>query len=392
MDFSDIDITKVLFSAIPERFQDFPPSDFEDFICQLYRDSGHTVEQTKYSGDFGADLILDRETDCTVVQIKRYAEKNKVGVQDVNQVIGSKEYYKAERCIVVTTSSFTPQAAKLCLKADVTMLAWEGLLELISDTYLDGLSYLSFYRTQLTENSLVDGAFEPPPAQVNSTIDSSLEIKIVLFGTGMRTAEKHSKNVCAIAVRVTNNSERNIHVDFYPPDYITPEGRQLQSLGHWEGEFADGVIYSGANVTPAFTFLEGSLPELRVGSKLVLKLSVNDEPVVRHFLDIESLDGIKTSREADPTTEPSGGMCFIATVLYGVDSPQYRELTFFRDNVLRRYLLGRLAIRLYYKVGPSIVSLISSHTAIRNPVSQLVKLAARLAEYINRSLQNTPMT
>jgi len=45
--------------------------------------------------------------------------------------------------------------------------------------------------------------------------------------------------------------------------------------------------------------------------------------------------------------------CYIATMVYGDnDAPEVMALRQFRDNVLSRYLLGRLMIRLYYRYSP----------------------------------------
>ena len=66
MDFSQVDIVKILKKSIDKRFQDFTPQDFEDFIAQLYKDRGYKVEQTSYSGDYGADILIEKdEIICT---------------------------------------------------------------------------------------------------------------------------------------------------------------------------------------------------------------------------------------------------------------------------------------------------------------------------------------
>ncbi|HQR19530.1 MAG TPA: hypothetical protein PKV98_01600 [Burkholderiaceae bacterium] len=47
--------------------------------------------------------------------------------------------------------------------------------------------------------------------------------------------------------------------------------------------------------------------------------------------------------------------CFIATAVFGADAPQTERLREFRDTVLRPTLLGRFAIRAYYRASPAIV-------------------------------------
>jgi len=48
------------------------------------------------------------------------------------------------------------------------------------------------------------------------------------------------------------------------------------------------------------------------------------------------------------------GACFVATVVYGDEGhPNVKTLRAFRDRVLARYRLGRVLIRVYYRLGPA---------------------------------------
>ena len=50
-------------------------------------------------------------------------------------------------------------------------------------------------------------------------------------------------------------------------------------------------------------------------------------------------------------------LCYIATMVYGnVDEPEVKILREYRDRVLRKYALGRLFIKIYYRYSPSFVS------------------------------------
>ena len=132
MDFSKINIQDILKYSLPKRFQDMSPTDFEDFVAQLFSDLGYTVEQTSYSGDFGADLIAAKPGKRIVVQVKRYANANKVGVKDVNQVIGAKDYYKCDASMIITTSDFTNPAMKLIAETHVEKWNWNDLQTIIT--------------------------------------------------------------------------------------------------------------------------------------------------------------------------------------------------------------------------------------------------------------------
>lgn len=87
MDFSNVDVPKVLKAGLQNKFEDFDPFDFEDFVAQLFRDNGFRVEQTPRTRDYGADLIVEKDDERIAVQIKRH--RNPVGVRHINDVIAA---------------------------------------------------------------------------------------------------------------------------------------------------------------------------------------------------------------------------------------------------------------------------------------------------------------
>lgn len=114
---------------------DIPPSnsprmsglEFEAFVRDRLIEKGYTtIETTRASGDFGADLIVrqDQKPRVIVIQCKRSASA--VGVQAVQEVLGAKKYYKANEAWVVTNATFTPAARTLARSADVRLkqLVW----------------------------------------------------------------------------------------------------------------------------------------------------------------------------------------------------------------------------------------------------------------------------
>ncbi|MBQ4510148.1 MAG: hypothetical protein II984_05445 [Clostridia bacterium] len=50
--------------------------------------------------------------------------------------------------------------------------------------------------------------------------------------------------------------------------------------------------------------------------------------------------------------------CYIATCVYGsYDCPEVWTLRRYRDNILRKNLFGRLLVRVYYLISPTLVRL-----------------------------------
>lgn len=95
---------------------------FEHALQAVFQRQGYRVGLTPGSGDFGADLILHRGGQATVVQAKRYQDR--VGVHAVQEVIAAREYYQAHAALVVTTATYTHAARELAARTGVTL--WDG--------------------------------------------------------------------------------------------------------------------------------------------------------------------------------------------------------------------------------------------------------------------------
>lgn len=94
--------------------------EFEDYLAHELKKEGFRVKTTPVTGDFGADIVIDRNRRKTVVQVKRYS--NPVGIAAVQEVIGAKAYYDADETAVMTNSYFTHAAKELAKKANVKLI------------------------------------------------------------------------------------------------------------------------------------------------------------------------------------------------------------------------------------------------------------------------------
>lgn len=93
--------------------------EFEEYLAAHFRKLGYRVSLTPKSNDYGADLIIKKDGESIVVQAKRY--RDKVGIKAIQEIIGAKGYYKADKMMVVTNSYFTSAAYKLAAANDVTL-------------------------------------------------------------------------------------------------------------------------------------------------------------------------------------------------------------------------------------------------------------------------------
>jgi restriction system protein len=100
---------------------------FERYLAMLFQRLGYHVEQTRYRGDYGADLVVRRDGTKTVVQAKRRTRN--VGVSAVQQAVAAKGYYNAEAAIVVANRRFTQQARILARRNKVELWDRERLVK-----------------------------------------------------------------------------------------------------------------------------------------------------------------------------------------------------------------------------------------------------------------------
>jgi hypothetical protein len=98
----------------PQKLREMDPEDFEKLMAAVFKNQGFDVTRTPFSKDGGVDLILVKKSSVgslmTLVDCKRYAQKNKVGVDVVRGLYGVVEQRKATSGMIVTTSSFTKGA------------------------------------------------------------------------------------------------------------------------------------------------------------------------------------------------------------------------------------------------------------------------------------------
>jgi restriction system protein len=100
---------------------------FEEFLGTLFRRLGYAVENTRYRGDYGADLVVSKDGLKTAVQAKRWTKR--IGVKAVQEAVASQGYYNCHRALVVANRDFTKQARVLARANNVELWDRETLLE-----------------------------------------------------------------------------------------------------------------------------------------------------------------------------------------------------------------------------------------------------------------------
>lgn len=85
--------------------------DFELFLKSLFQRLGYKTEHIGKLGDYGGDLIIEKDGIKTLVQAKR--SKYRIRENAVREAIAAKENYHCDRALVVTNNYLYMHAWKL---------------------------------------------------------------------------------------------------------------------------------------------------------------------------------------------------------------------------------------------------------------------------------------
>ena len=106
----------------PEEFDLMEGRDFEHYCAELLRRRGfQEVEVTKGSGDYGIDILAEKDGVTYAVQCKRYAAP--VGVKAVQEAYAGRDYYDRMVGAVLTNQYFTQPAVEAARRLKI--LLWD---------------------------------------------------------------------------------------------------------------------------------------------------------------------------------------------------------------------------------------------------------------------------
>jgi restriction system protein len=106
------------FRKSPEQLYSLAPRKFEELIAAIFRNNGFLVQLTPETRDGGVDIIAVQHSALTgesvnLIECKRYAKKNRVGIGVVQRLLGCVHEKRATKGILVTTSFFTKDAQRV---------------------------------------------------------------------------------------------------------------------------------------------------------------------------------------------------------------------------------------------------------------------------------------
>ncbi len=107
----------------PALFEDMEGHEFEYFCADLLKQKGFVeVEVTKGSGDYGIDILAEKDGVTYAVQCKCYTAP--VGVKAIQEAYAGRDYYDRMVGAVMTNQYFTASAVEAAKKLKI--LLWDG--------------------------------------------------------------------------------------------------------------------------------------------------------------------------------------------------------------------------------------------------------------------------
>lgn len=109
--------------------------EFEHFVAEIFQKMGYRAEVTQLSGDYGIDVIAEKDGLKIGVQAKRYS--GSVSNSAIQEVVAGMSYHECQKGVVVTNSAFTKAAVKLANANNIQLWDRKALEEKIRETFVD---------------------------------------------------------------------------------------------------------------------------------------------------------------------------------------------------------------------------------------------------------------
>lgn len=105
--------------------------DFEGFCAGAIKCMGfNNIYATKATGDFGVDLIADKDGMTYAIQCKCYSKP--VGVSAIQEVYSGCRFYDCDAAIVISNRNYTKAANELANSLGVTLYGRKWIVEAIN--------------------------------------------------------------------------------------------------------------------------------------------------------------------------------------------------------------------------------------------------------------------
>ena len=120
---------KILKHSGINQIDQLTPFEFENWVTRFFQTQGYRAYTTQKSGDYGIDVIAEKDQKKIAIQVKKYSQA--VGIKAVQEAISGAKYYDCHEAWVVTSArKFTQAACNLAEKSHVRLITRSDLEDL----------------------------------------------------------------------------------------------------------------------------------------------------------------------------------------------------------------------------------------------------------------------
>jgi len=120
---------------------DLTPAAFEQEVAKILAAYGFVTRLTPHTGDYGADILAQRQGITYVVEVKQYASGTLVGRPELQKLQGARLYYRADAMIFVTFGHFSHQAHQYAKRESIRLIDGDELVQMFIDAQKQTPSY-----------------------------------------------------------------------------------------------------------------------------------------------------------------------------------------------------------------------------------------------------------
>lgn len=161
---------------------------FEYACADVLKANGYKhVKVTRGSGDFGVDVIAEKDKVRYAIQCKRY--NHKLDNTPIQEVVGGLAYYQCDKGAVMTNQYFTEPAKQLAQVNDIKLLDRDTLSHMVDKTEKSFDDKLNLFRSYLTSSSTMLVAYLEKCGIYSRIEDINTDTKTLSFTLKLKFAD-----------------------------------------------------------------------------------------------------------------------------------------------------------------------------------------------------------
>lgn len=161
---------------------------FEYACADILKANGYKhVKVTRGSGDFGVDVIAEKDKVRYAIQCKRY--NHKLDNTPIQEVVGGLAYYQCDKGAVMTNQYFTEPAKQLAQVNDIKLLDRDTLSHMVDKTEKSFDDKLNLFRSYLTSSSTMLVAYLEKCGIYSRIEDINTDTKTLSFTIKLKFAD-----------------------------------------------------------------------------------------------------------------------------------------------------------------------------------------------------------